>query len=116
MTEGHPWVSVSGTVADLGGPHGGAAFALVRGCSDRRLIIQDLPPVIADPQRKQGTNVGFITHDFFNKQPMEGSGMCYSRWTLYNWPEIYCLHILKVLKPVLKTGALLLGAAAWRTS
>jgi hypothetical protein len=52
MTEGHPLASVSGTVIDLRGLYGDAAFVLLRFYSDRRLIIQDLPLVIVNVMQK----------------------------------------------------------------
>ena len=105
LTEGYPWDSISGTVVDLGGSHGDAAFAMAAKYPDLRFIVQDLPSVIENAQRKQGINVDFMAHDFFTEQPVNGADVYYSRWTLHNWPDKYCVRILKALVPALKKGA-----------
>jgi hypothetical protein len=64
-------------VVDLGGSHGDAAFALARKHPNLHLIVQDLPPVIAQSKEEEGLDVKFTTHDFFEKQPVTGADVYY---------------------------------------
>jgi len=109
LTDGYPWAATpSGTVVDLGGSHGDAAFALARKYPDLHFIVQDLPGVVANARLLEGLNVEFMAHDFFDEQPVKGAEVYYYRHTLHNWPDKYCTKTLKALIPALKTGARLL--------
>jgi hypothetical protein len=51
LTSGYPWADIpAGTVVDLGGSHGDAAFALARAHPHLKLIVQELPEVVANSQ------------------------------------------------------------------
>ncbi|KAK7192329.1 hypothetical protein DPSP01_004918 [Paraphaeosphaeria sporulosa] len=108
LTDGYPWDTVPGTVIDLGGSHGDAAFALARKYPDLRLIVQELPGVVDNAKPVEGLNVNFIAHDFFQPQPVKGADVYFFRWILHNWPDQYCIQILRALIPALKTGAKIL--------
>jgi trans-aconitate methyltransferase len=106
LTDGYPWNSVaSGTVVDLGGSHGDAAFALARKYPELHLIVQDLPAVVANTKEDGEINVKFMAHDFFEEQPVKGAEVYYYRWTLHNWPDKYCIKMLRALIPALKKGS-----------
>jgi trans-aconitate methyltransferase len=106
LTEGYPWDSVkSGTVIDLGGSHGDVAFALAKKYPDLNLIVQELPEVVANSKEEEGLNVKFMTHDFFQPQPVKDADVYFYRWTMHNWPDKYCVKILQALIPALKKGA-----------
>lgn len=109
LTDGYPWATVSfGTVVDLGGSHGDAAFALARKFPDLHLVVQDLPEVIANANVKAGLDVKFLAHNFFEEQPVKGADVYYYRWTLHNWPDQYCIKALRALVPALKPGSRIL--------
>jgi trans-aconitate methyltransferase len=108
LTEGYPWDTVSGTVVDIGGSHGDAAFELARKYPDLRLVVQDLPGVVANSKPVEGLDVEFMAHDFFQKQPVKDAAVYYFRWILHNWPDAYCIRILRALIPALRKGARLL--------
>jgi trans-aconitate methyltransferase len=108
LTDGYPWDSIPGTVVDLGGSHGDAAFALARKYPDLRLIVQELPQVVGNAKVDKSFNVEFMAHDFFEEQPVKDADVYFFRWTLHNWPDKYCIKILRALVPALKNGARIL--------
>src|SRR4051812_6279671 len=105
LTDGYPWASVPGTVVDLGGSHGDAAFALAKKNPHLHLVVQELPEVVANSKEQEGLDVKFMAHDFFLEQPVKDADVYLYRWTLHNWPDKYCIKILKALVPALKKGA-----------
>ena len=106
LTDGYPWETIgAGTVVDIGGSHGDAAFALARKYPDMRLIVQEVPEVVANCKTEKGVNVEFMEHDFFEDQPVKGADVYLFRWILHSWPDKYCVKILRALIPALKSGA-----------
>jgi hypothetical protein len=106
LIHGYPWAAIApGTVVDLGGSHGDAAFALARKYPDLRLIVQELPQVVANSKEEEGLNVEFMAHDFFQQQPINAADVYLFRWVLHNWSDKYCVIALKALIPALKRGA-----------
>lgn len=107
LTDGYDWDSISsgGTVVDLGGSHGDAAFALARKYRGLHVIVQELPQVVANSKEEESLDVKFMVHDFFEEQPVHGADVYLFRWTLHNWPDKYCIKALRALIPALKPGA-----------
>lgn len=106
LTDHYPWASHgSSTVLDIGGSHGDAAFAIARKFPDLDLIVQELPEVVANAKPQAGLNVRFMPHDFFEEQPVKGASVYIYRWILHNWPDKYCVKILKALIPALQSGS-----------
>ncbi|KAI0478524.1 putative O-methyltransferase [Xylariaceae sp. FL0804] len=106
LTDNYPWESLGkGTVVDLGGSHGDAAFAISRKYPDLNIIVQELPGVVDNSKKQEGLNVKFMAHDFFEKQPVEGADVYLFRWILHNWPDQYALKILRALIPALRKGS-----------
>lgn len=106
LTDGYPWEKISsGTVVDVGGSHGDAAFALARKYPNLNVIVQELPQVVANSKEQEGLNVKFMSHDLFQEQPAHGADVYLYRWILHNWPETYCIQALKSLIPALKKGS-----------
>lgn len=109
LTDGYPWDSISkGTVVDLGGSHGDAAFALARKYNNLSLVVQDLSKTIAGCKEQEGLDVKFMAHDFFEDQVVKNADVYLYRSVLHNWPDKYCIKILKALVPALKKGARIL--------
>lgn len=106
ITDGYPWGKISsGTVVDLGGSHGDAAFALAHKYPNLNLIVQELPQVVANAKEREGLNVRFMAHDLFQEQPVHGADAYLYRWIFHNWPEKYCIQALRSLVPALKMGS-----------
>lgn len=47
-----------------------------------------------------------MNSDFFTPQPVTAD-VYYLRWILHNWPDKYCVEILRNLRPALKPGAMI---------
>lgn len=109
LTNGFAWSSLGSdaVVVDVGGSHGDAAFALASKFSNLRVIVQELPGVVASSSERAGVNVRFMEHDFFKEQPINAD-VYVLRWILHNWPDAYCIKILRALIPALKIGAKML--------
>ncbi len=89
LTDSYPWAELgSGTVVDLGGSTGGAAFAIAEKFPDLHLIVQDLPDTVAGVKEKSGVNVKFMGHSFFDEQPVHGAEVYMSRWCFREYPHL----------------------------
>ncbi|PVI04246.1 putative O-methyltransferase [Periconia macrospinosa] len=106
LTDGYPWDTIRpGMVVDVGGSHGTTAFAIARKYPHLRFIVQDLPKTVAGSREVEGLNVEFMAHNFFEGQPVKGADVYLFRLIMHNWPDAYCVRILKSLVPALKKGA-----------
>lgn len=80
--------------------------------TNAKLILQDLPSVIEDAQRKLFlTNIIPMAHDFFTPQPIKGARAYFMNHVLHDWPDAEVCKILMNLRPAMKPGfsKLLLG-------
>ncbi|KAI5859358.1 S-adenosyl-L-methionine-dependent methyltransferase [Durotheca rogersii] len=106
LTDNYSWDSLgAATVVDVGGSHGDAAFALARKYPKLHLVVQELPEVVANSKEEAGLDVKFLAHDFFEEQPVKDADVYIYRWIFHNWPDKYCIKILKALIPALKRGS-----------
>jgi trans-aconitate methyltransferase len=106
LTDGYPWDKHAlGTIVDVGGAHGDAAFALARKYPSLHLVVQELPEVVSNSKSDPDLDVSFMAHDFFEEQPVKGADVYLFRWILHNWPDKYCIKILRALIPALKQGS-----------
>lgn len=106
LTDAFPWETIdSGTVVDLGGSHGDAAFALARKFPTLHLVVQEMPEVVASSKPDASLDVQFMVHDFLDEQPIKDASVYLFRWILHNWPDKYCIRIMRALIPALKRGA-----------
>ncbi|KXJ89575.1 S-adenosyl-L-methionine-dependent methyltransferase [Microdochium bolleyi] len=116
VTDGYPWADIpeGGTVVDIGGSQGFVSLALAsRYPNITRLIVQDLPNVVAAAQSSpqyldhaHKDRVQFMPHDFFQSQPVAGADVYFLRWILHNWSDARSVAILRALIPALtKKGA-----------
>ncbi|KAL9110974.1 MAG: hypothetical protein Q9227_004589 [Pyrenula ochraceoflavens] len=106
LTESYPWGSIgSGTVVDIGGTHGHAAFALARKYPSLHLVVQDLPENVANASPEVDLNVAFMAHDFFEPQLIYHAEVYLFRWIFHDWSDKYCVKILQALIPALQTGS-----------
>lgn len=108
LCDAFDWESVS-QVVDIGGSSGSTAVALATRLPRVSIIIQDqavledqarqsIPPTLAD-------RVSFMAHDFFQEQLVRDADVYHFRWIFHDWPDQYCLKLLRALVPALKPGA-----------
>ncbi|OQE40150.1 hypothetical protein PENCOP_c006G05583 [Penicillium coprophilum] len=92
----------AGKLVDLGGSTGAVAFALAEEFPGLEIVVQDLHGALEAAQVREGKNVSFMPHDFFNEQPIKDADGFMFRWVLHNWPDVYVQRILRALIPSLK--------------
>jgi hypothetical protein len=105
----YPWSRMGeGLVVDIGGSSGMDAFLLAKAFPNLRFVVQDLPEAIAGaeasiPEELHG-RVSFMSYSFFTPQPCTADiymiKMCF-----HNWPDHYCVKILRNQIPALRSGA-----------
>lgn len=96
-------------MVDVGGSHGLIAIELARAFPTLQLVVQDLDePIVKDGDARKAPDVAdrvrFMVHDFLNPQPVRAA-VYYFRRIFHNWPDKYCVKILRELIPVLEPGA-----------
>lgn len=90
-------------VVDVGGGRGHDLLSFSNGIkSPGRLILQDLPEVIADVT--ETTAFESQAHDFFTPQPVHGARSYFLHSILHDWGVEHGVEILKSLKPALTPG------------
>ncbi|KAI9839036.1 MAG: hypothetical protein M1837_002290 [Sclerophora amabilis] len=108
LVDAYSWDNVKSFV-DVGGSHGTVSIALAQHVQSIHCVVQDVPNVVAEgssnvPSELAG-RVTFVAHDFFTDQPVIGADVYHFRWIFHNWPDKYCVSILRCLVPALKNGA-----------
>ncbi|CAG8978171.1 hypothetical protein HYALB_00011487 [Hymenoscyphus albidus] len=103
------WSSLKeGTVVDLGGSHGGSMIALATKYKSLKFVVQDLPSTIdSRPSLPEdlANRITFMSHDFLTEQPVKNAEVYYFRRVFHNWPDTYCIRMLRNLIPALKQHA-----------
>ena len=93
----------------MGGSHGFACTQLASAFPNLNFVVQDLAPVVAGGAKTVPSHladrIGFMAHDFLNKQPVKNADVYFFRWIFHNWSDKYCIQILRNLIPALKCGA-----------
>jgi len=107
VVDGYAWSSLgnSAKVVDIGGSTGSIGFALAEKYPRLEIVVQDLPQTIAGAVQRDGCNVRFMVHDMFEPQPVQGADVYFYRWIFHDWPDKYCLRMLRALIAALKPGA-----------
>ncbi|KAK7918362.1 hypothetical protein PG985_010236 [Apiospora marii] len=105
LIESWPADAQGAKVVDLGGSTGTVAFALAEAFPGLEIVVQDLPGALKAARTRDGKNVSFMPHDFFEEQPVRGADVYLFRWVLHNWPDAHVQRILRALVPSLKPGA-----------
>lgn len=109
LTDFFDWASLgSGTVVDVGGSTGQAAFAIAKVASDLQLIVQDTAQAISAAQERPGIRVSHMVSDFFSEQVVKGADVYLFRSVFHNWPDAQAVSILQAQIPALKPGATVL--------
>lgn len=99
-------------VVDIGGSNGHVSMYLARNTSNMRFTVQDLPHVVATAEKALHSDFkGRVTlrpHDFTTPQVERDIDVFFLRWVLHDWPETYCIRILRHLTPALRDGSKIL--------
>ena len=96
-------------VVDVGGGQGHVSQYLARHTKNIHFLVQDLPYVVEEglkglPSDLQG-RIQYESHDLFEPQAVSSPSTIFlMRWVLLNWPDSYCIRILRALIPALKAG------------
>ncbi len=103
----------SGLVVDVGGSQGTDAINIATQCPGLRVVVQDLPKAflgaearLPEELRTSG-RVSFMPYDFFTPQTVCADAYLIKQ-CLHNWPDHYCINILKNQIPALRPGARLI--------
>lgn len=111
VVENYDWTSLpsGAVVVDVGGSYGDIAIALARTHSHLTYVVQDLPNVVAAAKipddLAEEQRLSFMAHDFFTEQPVKNAHVYFFKWILHDWPDKYCIRILRALIPALQKGA-----------
>ena len=103
------WASLGkGKVIDLGGAQGHISVTLARLFPQLTFVVQDRASVVTGAEISVAEDVRervtLQAHDFFDEQTVEAD-VYLIRHVLHDWPDKYCLRILRQLIPKLKDGA-----------
>ncbi|CZT16505.1 related to sterigmatocystin 8-O-methyltransferase precursor [Ramularia collo-cygni] len=109
LTDNFPWADYgSGTVVDVGGSTGQAAFAIAKKFPNLKLIVQDMGDANSAHENADGANVSHMVHDFFSEQSVTNADVYLFRSVLHNWPDAQAIDILRAQRAALKDGARIL--------
>ncbi|EXJ78058.1 hypothetical protein A1O3_09219 [Capronia epimyces CBS 606.96] len=109
VARGFDWASLpkGGVVVDVAGNVGHSAVPIAQANPDIRVVVQDLPKIVAravDP----ATSVvpqdllprfTFMSHDFYTLQPVAGAAVYFLRMILHDYSDSYALKILRAVVP-----------------
>ncbi|KAF2687593.1 putative O-methyltransferase [Lentithecium fluviatile CBS 122367] len=108
LCDAFDWVDVKQLV-DIGGSAGSTAVALATRLPELNIVIQDHAVLGEQAQRsiphELSDRIEFMAHDFFKVQPVHDADAYHFRWIFHDWPDKYCVMLLRALIPALKTGA-----------
>ncbi|KAF2464342.1 putative O-methyltransferase [Lindgomyces ingoldianus] len=97
------------TVVDLGGGQGHVSVHLARTFTHLHFVVQDMAAVVDGMGEKIPEDVQdrvkITAHDMFTKQPIKGAGVYLLRYILHDWPDKYCVEVLRHLTAAMKKGA-----------
>ena len=113
ILEIYDWTPLqAATIVDVGGGHGTVATTIAKAFPSMHWIVQDKASIVdsvLEMSSELGTqNVHFQVHDFFTEQPIRNADAYLLRMILHDWPDDYCIRILRNHIPALKDGAKIL--------
>ncbi|TVY22560.1 O-methyltransferase [Lachnellula hyalina] len=102
------WASVE-SVVDIGGGTGATSVALTERFPSLHCTVQDMPEVVnqgkSQISSEAASRITFMTHDFFQEQPVKNADVYFMRWVLHDWSDTKAIAIIRYLIPALKGGA-----------
>lgn len=100
--------SGGGLVVDVGGSRGADAIRFARAHPALRFVVQDMASMIAGAEaavpEDVRARVAFMPYDFFTPQTVAADAYLIKQ-CFHNWPDHYCVRILKNQVPALRAGA-----------
>lgn len=97
------------TAVDVGGSKGHVSVHLAQRFPQLNFVVQDLPAVVngaaAEIPPELRDRVKIESHDMFAEQPVNSAVVYLLRYVLHDWPDKYCLKVLRNLIPALTKGA-----------
>ncbi|KAI8625038.1 O-methyltransferase-like protein [Xylariaceae sp. FL1651] len=113
LARGWDWASVDackGTVVDIGGGWGPVCIGLAKYYPNINFIVQDFGDVVAEgPDHVPAElkeRIKFQSYNFLEQeQPVTDALVYYMRAILHNWPDPFCVKILRHILPALQKGA-----------
>jgi trans-aconitate methyltransferase len=97
------------TIVDVGGGYGAVSVAIAQRFPKPSFIVQDMEHVVADAGRyvdeKLKERIQFQAYDFLEPQPTVNADVYFFRAIFHNWPDAYCIRILRNQIPALEQGA-----------
>lgn len=111
----YDWDSLGsgGLVVDVGGSRGLDAVGLATRHPTLRVLVQDIPKMLVGAEAalpeplRADSRVKFMPYSFFTPQTV-AADVYLIKQCFHNWPDHYCVRILKNQVPALKPGARLL--------
>lgn len=110
IVNNYDWENLgNATIIDVGGGKGLASRQLAKHFPKLSFVVQDLKET-ADVGRATlpaefSERIEYMTHDFFTPQPVKDADVYFFRAIFHDWPDKYCISILRSLIPALKKGA-----------
>lgn len=109
LIQKYPWGAIGeGTVVDVGGSRGIDCFALAQAYPQLQFVVQDLPRMIIGAEASIPPNlvqrIRFMPYNFFTPQTVEAD-VYLIKQCFHNWPDHYCVRILKNQIPALRPRA-----------
>lgn len=92
-------------LVDVAGGEGHDVEAFCKAFPDApgKLVLQDLPPVIANI-KKLDDRIIRQAHDIFSEQPVRGARAYYMRHIYHDWPDHRCVQIMKRIAEAMTRG------------
>ncbi|KAL8641121.1 MAG: hypothetical protein Q9226_008671 [Calogaya cf. arnoldii] len=99
--------SSTGTIVDVGGGSGLISEGLALRLPGLHFVVQDSENVVqqAGVHTDVKDRISFMTHNFFDEQPVKHAEVYYFRNIFHDWPDEQGITILRNLIPALKPGA-----------
>lgn len=98
------------TVVDVGGAQGHVSIHLARAFPHLQFIVQDIEAVVQNAEHKIPEDVRervkLMAHDMFKEQTVSEADVYLFRYVLHDWPDKYCVQILRNLLTAFKNGAM----------
>lgn len=110
IVDNYDWASLgTAVIVDVGGGKGLACRQLAKHFPDLSFVVQDLEDTVAAGRDTLPVElmerITYMTHDFFTPQPIKDADVYFFRAIFHDWPDKYCVQLLRNLIPALKNGA-----------
>jgi hypothetical protein len=109
LLEEFPWGELGEcTVVDVGGSRGADGTSLARRFPNVSVVVQDRASMMEGAEEEVPPElhgrVRFMPYDFLTPQPL-AADVYLIKYCMHNWPDKYCVQILRNQVPALRKGA-----------